>query len=84
MAINPTNKKSTNQKSKHDINSNNGHNGLIKIDTGKLHLPAQLTEEQEKTKNSFWHIEPAILIIFTIALSFVGFISILISQMPAK
>lgn len=81
MAIKSVNKQLTNEKPKPSISSNNGNNGLIKIDTGKLHLPDQLTEGQEETKFSFWH---TILVIFILALTFIGFISILISRMLAK
>lgn len=88
MAIEET---STNQSTSSDPKepikeeiSNSENNGLIKIDTGKLQLPTQLIEEQEEKDTSFWQIEPAILVIFTLALAFIGFITMLISRMPAK
>lgn len=88
MAIEETStNQSTNSDSKQsnkEETSDSENNGLIKIDTGKLQLPTQIIEEQEEKDTSFWQIDPAILVIFTLALAFIGFITILISRMPAK
>jgi hypothetical protein len=56
--------------------------GLINFDTGKLNLPTQLIEEQGEIDKPFWHIEPIIIVIFSLAIAFIIFITILISRMP--
>lgn len=84
MALRQTKKKIKSQKELENIvnNTNNDSEGVIKVDTGMLKLPIQLMEEESEENSHFWQIEPAILAIFVLAIVFIGFITVLISQMP--
>jgi hypothetical protein len=84
MALRRAKKKIKSQKELENIvnNTNNDNEGIIKVDTGMLKLPIQIMEEESEESRPFWQIEPAILVIFTLAILFIGFITILISQMP--
>lgn len=57
--------------------------GSIILDTRKLHLPGSHLEETEK-KNRLFGIEPVVLVILAVALSFICFIAYLISAQPPK
>lgn len=63
-------------------NSFSDSDGVIKFDTGKLNLPTQLIEEQGEVDKPFWQIEPIIIVIFSLAIAFIIFITVLISYMP--
>ncbi|MFY9226263.1 MAG: hypothetical protein WAQ98_26535 [Blastocatellia bacterium] len=84
MALNRSKKKIKSQKELENIvnNTNNDSEGVIKVDTGMLKLPIQLMEEESEENSHFWQIDPAILAIFILAILFIGFITVLISQMP--
>lgn len=84
MALRRAKKKIKSQKELENIvnNTNNDNEGIIKVDTGMLKLPIQIMEEESEESRSFWQIEPAILAIFILAILFIGFITVLISQMP--
>ncbi|MBK7995391.1 MAG: hypothetical protein IPK14_19030 [Blastocatellia bacterium] len=84
MALRRAKKKIKSQKELENIvnNTNNDSEGVIKVDTGMLKLPIQLMEEESDESRPFWQIEPAILVIFILAIVFISFITVLISQMP--
>lgn len=84
MALRRAKKKIKSQKELENIvnNTNNDNEGIIKVDTGMLKLPIQIMEEESEESRPFWQIEPAILAIFILAILFIGFITVLISQMP--
>ena len=55
--------------------------GAIIVDTGKLMLPKGMDEEEKDA--SWWRgVNPAVLLIFVLALAFIGFIAYLISVEP--
>lgn len=55
--------------------------GTISVDTGKLRLPKGFDEEE---KDASWlrGVNPVVLLIFVLALAFIGFIAYLISVEP--
>lgn len=84
MAIKNLFRKSSKKKSRKSTkeSSFSDSDGVIKFDTGKLNLPTQLIEEQGEVDKPFWQIEPVIVVIFSLAIAFIIFITILISRMP--
>ena len=52
----------------------------VRFDTQALRLPEKFIEEENKAENSGPLVEPAILVIFLIALAFVGVVAFLISR----
>lgn len=84
MALSRAKKKIKSQKELENIvnNTNNDSEGVIKVDTGMLKLPIQLMEEESEESRPFWQVEPAILAIFALAILFIVFITVLVSQMP--
>ncbi|HEY0546701.1 MAG TPA: hypothetical protein VGC91_15085 [Pyrinomonadaceae bacterium] len=55
----------------------------IVLDTGKLRLPKALLEDEEETSRLFG-LEPVILVILLLALSFIAFVAYLIHQTPVE
>jgi len=80
----PLKKKSNKKAKENSLSDSNDDNGVIKLDTGKLKLPTQLIEEQGEADKPVWQIEPVIVVLFSLAIAFVIFITVLISRMPAK
>lgn len=62
--------------------SNQHPNGAIVVDTGELKLPKDFIEE-ERTDNSFG-LEPVVILILMLVLTFIAFIAYLISVEPSK
>ena len=55
--------------------------GIISVDTGKLTLPKGF-EGEEKDASWFRGVDPVVILIFMLALAFIGFIAYLISVEP--
>ena len=62
-------------------NSNNS--GVILIDSGKLKLPKDFTEQGEG-RSGLFGLEPITIVILTFALAFIGLMTYLISVEPPK
>ncbi len=57
--------------------------GVMKVDTGELKLPGDLTEREDK-KSQLLGLDPIALIILVFALAFIAFVTYLISIEQTK
>jgi hypothetical protein len=58
-------------------------NGAIIVDKSSLKIPASLDEEKRETARLFG-LEPVVITILVISLTFIAFITYLIAHMPAR
>ena len=58
------------------------HFGAIIVDNDNLKVPTDIVESREE--KHFWGIEPVVLVVLILVLSFIAFIAWQISLMPAR